>query len=154
MDFILKQSCSYWCINPAATDSRDKMAALLQTTFSNAFFPYFFHENVWISINISLKFVPEGTINNIPALVQILAWCLPGDKPVSKLMVVSLLTHICATRPQRCCTYLIRYRTQVLGLHNDINKILIRHGSTDPCYWHIFQHLWYLKFSHHHQYAS
>ena len=29
----------------------------------------FFNENVRISIEISLKFVPEGPINNIPALV-------------------------------------------------------------------------------------
>ena len=42
------------------------MAAIFQTTFSNAFF---FNENVLISIKISLKFVPKGQINNIPALV-------------------------------------------------------------------------------------
>ena len=31
----------------------------------------FFHENAWVSIKISLKFVPKSPINNIPALVQI-----------------------------------------------------------------------------------
>ena len=31
------------------------------------------NENVRISIKISLKFVPKGQINNIPALVQIMA---------------------------------------------------------------------------------
>ena len=30
-----------------------------------------------------MKFVPEGEINNIPALVQIMAWHWPGDKPLS-----------------------------------------------------------------------
>ena len=34
----------------------------------------FFNENVWISIQISLKFVPKGPINNIPALIRIMAW--------------------------------------------------------------------------------
>ena len=34
----------------------------------------FFNENVRISIKISLKFVPKGPINNIPALVQIMDW--------------------------------------------------------------------------------
>ena len=29
----------------------------------------FLNENVWISIKISLKFVPKGQINNIPSLV-------------------------------------------------------------------------------------
>ena len=28
-----------------------------------------YNENVWISIKFSLKFVPKGPINNIPALV-------------------------------------------------------------------------------------
>ena len=60
----------------------------------------FFNENVWISIKISLKFVPKDPINNIPALVQIMAWRRSGDKPLSEPMMVSLPTHICATRPQ------------------------------------------------------
>ena len=47
-----------------------------------------------------MKFVPKGLINNIPALVQIMAWRRPGDKPLSEPMEVSLLTHICITRPQ------------------------------------------------------
>ena len=34
----------------------------------------FLNENVWISINISLKFVPRGPINNITTLVQVMAW--------------------------------------------------------------------------------
>ena len=34
----------------------------------------FFNENAWILLMISLKFVPKVRINNIPALVQIMAW--------------------------------------------------------------------------------
>ena len=60
----------------------------------------FMNENVRISTNISLKFVPKGLINNIPALVQIMASRRPGDKPLSEPMMVNLLTHICVTRPQ------------------------------------------------------
>ena len=60
----------------------------------------FLNENVRISIKISLKFVPKGPINNIPALVLIMAWRRPGDKPLSEPMMVSLPTHICVTRPQ------------------------------------------------------
>ena len=60
----------------------------------------FLNEKSSISINISLKFVPEGRINNIPALVQIMAWRRLGDKPLSEPMMVSSLTHICVTRPQ------------------------------------------------------
>ena len=60
----------------------------------------FLNENIWILITISLKFVPKGPINNIPALVQIMAWRRPGDKPLSEPMLVGSLTHIYATRPQ------------------------------------------------------
>ena len=60
----------------------------------------FLNENVWISIKVSLKFVPKGPINKIPSLVQIMAWCRSGDKPLSEPMMVSLLMHICVTRPQ------------------------------------------------------
>ena len=60
----------------------------------------FLNEIVWILISISLKFVPRGPINNIPTLVQVMAWRRPGDKPLSEPMMVSLLIHICVTRPQ------------------------------------------------------
>ena len=48
----------------------------------------FLNENIWIAIKISTKFVPEGPINNIPPLVQIMAWRRIGDKPLSEAMVV------------------------------------------------------------------
>ena len=60
----------------------------------------FLIENVWIPIKISLKFVPKGPINNIPAMAQIMAWRRPGDKPLSEPMMVTLPTHICVARPQ------------------------------------------------------
>ena len=67
---------------------------------NNIFKGIFLNENVWISIEISLKCVPKGPINNIPALVQIMAGHQPGDKPLSELIMVSLLMHICITWPQ------------------------------------------------------
>ena len=61
---------------------------------------FFLNENVWISIRISLKFVPMGPINNNTALVQIMASCRLGNKPLFEPMMVSFLTHICVTQPQ------------------------------------------------------
>ena len=58
----------------------------------------FLNENLWISI--WLKLVPKGPINNIPALVQTMAWRRPDDKRLFEPMMVSLLTHICVNRPQ------------------------------------------------------
>ena len=52
----------------------------------------FLNENDNISIKVSLKFVPKLPLNNIPALVQIMAWCRPGDKPFAEPMVVILPT--------------------------------------------------------------
>ena len=43
----------------------------------------FLNEKIWILIKISLKFIPKGSIDNILALVQIMAWRRPGDKPLS-----------------------------------------------------------------------
>ena len=82
---------------PMSEKSRDKMGAIFQTTF---FKWIFLNGNVCISINISLKFVPRGPINNTSALVQIMARHRPGDKPLSEPMMVRLPTHICVTRPQ------------------------------------------------------
>ena len=100
----------------------------------------FLNENVWISINISLKFVPKGLINNIPALVQIMAWRRPGDKPLSEPMMVNLLTHICVTRPQWVKGLAASMRTPqfkkssstligVTGPHPSSNKLRRRTGG-------------------------
>ena len=79
----------------------------------------FLNENVKISIKISLKFVPKDPINNNPALVQIMAWRLSGDKPLSEPMMVSLLTHICVTQPQWVN---IHWTWLLLHLPSNINK--------------------------------
>ena len=53
-----------------------------------------------ITHSLSLEIVPKDPINNIPALVQIMAWHPPGDKPLSEPVMIKLSTHICITRPQ------------------------------------------------------
>ena len=60
----------------------------------------FLNKNVLILIEISLKFVTNGIINNTLALVQIMAWQQPGDKPISEPMMVRLPMHIWVTQPQ------------------------------------------------------
>ena len=68
----------------------DEMPAISRQHFKCLFF----NENVWILIEIPLKLVPKCPINYIPALVQIMAWRRPGDKPLSEPMIVCLLKHI------------------------------------------------------------
>ena len=62
--------------------NREKMAAILQTIFSNASSRMKIF--TWISIRISLRLVPKGQINNILTLIYIMAWCPPGDNPLSR----------------------------------------------------------------------
>ena len=74
------------------------MTAISQPTLSNAFSWIKMYE-LPLKFHLS-KFVLNGPINNIPALVQIMAWRRPGDKPLFKPMMVRLSTHIRVTRLQ------------------------------------------------------
>ena len=74
--------------------------------FSRRHFQMHFLEwKTWILLKISLKFVPINfempvSINNILALVRIMAWRRPDNKPLSEPMMVNLLTHLSVTQPQ------------------------------------------------------
>ena len=88
------------------------MAAVSQRTLSNAFswmkmleFRLRFHWSLFLM----------GPINNIPALVQIMAWHRSGDKPLSEPMMVSLLMHICVTQPQWVKGELLAVHNEYLG---------------------------------------
>ena len=64
------------------------MAAISQTTFSNAFF---MKVKFLFLIRISLMFVPKGPIDNKLVLVQVMAWRLTDDKPLSEPMLTRLI---------------------------------------------------------------
>ena len=80
----------------------------------------FLNENIIISINISLKFVPKSPINNILALVQIMAWRRPGAKPLSESMMVIL--------PTRHSASMINTISEMLPRHA-FNRCSTRHSS-------------------------
>ena len=61
---------------------------------------FFLNENCCILIEISLKFVPNGPIDNKPALVQVMAWHRIGLKPLYEPMMAKLLIHTCITQHQ------------------------------------------------------
>ena len=64
------------------------MAAILA---DDIFKCIFFNENVRISIRISLKFVPNGPIDNKSALVWVMAWRRTGDKPLPEPMLTQFI---------------------------------------------------------------
>ena len=47
----------------------------------------FMNEKFCILIQISLKFVPKGPIDNKSALIQVMAWRRTGDKPLPEPML-------------------------------------------------------------------
>ena len=59
----------------------------------------FLNENVWISIKISLKFIWMVQLTILQNWFRY--WRRPGDNPLSELMMVNSLTHICVAQPQR-----------------------------------------------------
>ena len=60
----------------------DKMADIFKCIIFNGI--------IWILIAISLKFVPKGTIDNKSSLVQVMAWCQTGNKPLPESMTISM----------------------------------------------------------------
>ena len=130
--------CYYYIMDSLHTDqwSTEESACYIDaetkwTPFCRRHFQMHFLEwkymNFRISIKTSLKFVPKDPINNTLALVQIMAWCRPGDKPLSEAMMVSLLTHICVTWPQwvnhlpihQCCSNKSHMLTYVRWLYSN-----------------------------------
>ena len=68
----------------------------------------------------------QGPFNNIPALLQIMSWWWPGDKPLSESMMVSLLTHICIIQPQwiKIKAWIINYiHSFVWDIYNSLAKL-------------------------------
>ena len=64
----------------------------------------FVNGNVLISIKISLKFIPKGPINNIPALLQIMARHRTVDKSLSEL-VIAYIADACMHHPASMSWY-------------------------------------------------
>ena len=73
--------------------SWDKMAIIVQITF----WIIFLNGNCCNLIQISVKFVSEITVNNMPSLVQIMPWHWTTVKPLP-VQWSGLLMHRCVTR--------------------------------------------------------
>ena len=66
---------------------RDKSDGILTLLCGNKIRHIFVNKKFCILIEISLKFVPKGPIDNNPPLVKIMAWRWIGIKPLSELML-------------------------------------------------------------------
>ena len=54
----------------------------------------YFNENFWVLFKTSLKFVPKDPIDNLSALVQVMAWRLEGNKPLPELMLTKMYDSV------------------------------------------------------------
>ena len=55
------------------------------------------NENLWVLDKFSLKYIPWGLVDNMAALVQIIAWHQSGDRQLSAVMMVMFCWHIYAS---------------------------------------------------------
>ena len=97
-------------------DACGKMKTSLRSGQNGSHFAYeifkfiFLYEKYFILIPISLKFVPNGSIDNKPALVKIMVGDDPATSHYLSQLWPSLLTHTCVTRPQWVnCPYFRNY---------------------------------------------
>ena len=95
----------------------------------------FLNENLSISHKILLKFVPKIRVDNIQALVQIMAWRRPGDKPLSESMTVTFLAHICITRPQRVKQNKIGFPSIIHSTLTYVSHANCTYMSRNACFW-------------------
>ena len=101
---------------------------------------HFLEWKKYISIEISLKFVPKGPINNIPALVQIMAWRRSGDKPLSEPMMASpglIYWHIYAS----LCLNELNHISQLI-IRQDTDYQFIIFSSSEFSQYASFQSQW------------
>ena len=86
---------------------------------------------------MSWKFVSKVRINNIPALVQIMAWRLLGDKSLSEPVMIKLLTYIRVShiteRRHGASDNLYTYANIVVNVGDtEIPSVLISHITWRP----------------------
>ena len=75
-----------------------------------------------------------GPINNIPALVQIVAWRQTGDKQLCEPMLISLPRHICITRPQWDNIHLPDESKSPTSCYEILNKHIFQTVRKDWCH--------------------
>ena len=93
-----------------------------------------------ISNKISLKFVTEGPVNNIPALVEIMACRRPGDQelylPFTHLFVISLICVANHVKIMLCNVYMYKVLKEAFvspeSLLDQVNPV---HNSSNDRNW-------------------
>ena len=94
------QQSWYWPNWTEITQSRHAKGYTLRLKWNghcfadDIFMLIFSNKIVWYLIKILLKIIPKGPFIYSPLLIQIMAWCRLGDKPLSEALVVQF-AHAC-----------------------------------------------------------
>ena len=117
------QQCKHHCfkINQHWTHwGRGKLQPFRRQHFKSIFL----NKNVRISLKISLKFVPNIRINNIPALVQIMAWLVHWRIYASlapnelRTLVYRMLLSFATALPGKSIEFTYVYYYRLIWYHN------------------------------------
>ena len=100
VNMILNNSRCLLHIEPRRRQSLTRCGRDRTDVISQTIFWMYFLEGECMNFDINLEFVTKGPINNIPALVQIMAWRWPGDRPLCEPMMIRIPTLICVTLPR------------------------------------------------------
>ena len=87
----LVQEMAWCCYAPMSGLQNITFVNVLRLRQNGRHFPDDIFKWIFLNENYEFfikRFVPGGPNNDIPALVQIMAWCWPGNKLLSELMMV------------------------------------------------------------------
>ena len=89
------------------------------------------NENFGILNKISLINVPSGLIDNMVALVQIMAWCWTGNKPLLSESVLACCTdrYMCYSASMSSTNPRMFFANHVIGVTYSVDMIIIPLGS-------------------------
>ena len=107
---VAKAIIGQYCANIKTHLPLGKIAAISQTIFSDAFS----WMKLRILIQISLKCLSDGQIENIQAVVQIMAWRRRRDKPLSEPKLNrSTDVYLRHLREMSKCTHMTNYNSNL-----------------------------------------
>ena len=115
--------------------------------FPDIFKCIFMNENLWILIKISLRFVPKHPINDIPALVQIMAWHQPGLDQCNSMESPLLNIQAIHSEPSMyfCLTLLVSQYSIYLDLLWQVTEPLSCHPAVETHPRHVrWQWSWWI----------
>ena len=114
-------------VNSPPPPSRTKWLPSADCTFKCIFM----NERFCILIQILLKLVPKGPIENTLALVQVMAWRRTGDKPLPESMVTQFLNALKGDESIVLCSHYSKVTWASWHLKSPATRLLVQQFVQD-----------------------